>query len=309
MTERLFIVGHPVAHSKSPAMHDALYRAVGLEWEYGFADQEDDRAARTFIADRSFLGCNVTMPYKRIAFAQADVQAASAKLAGGANVVANKDGLLICYNVDGKGCIGFLELAGVTFADARVVVCGTGPTSLAIMHAAVEAGAADITLLGRDKCKAQERVDAYLEEYRLLLGTAVPMPSAVEGHLSFADAYEHANFRFGDYAGARRAIAQADVIVDATPLGMQPDDPSPFDVSLMHEGQAVMDVVYGHGQTALLAAARNVGARAFDGAGMLVAQAVDTAQIFFDIFGVECSLTQREMFDIMARGAGFALTV
>lgn len=307
MTEHLYILGHPVAHSKSPAMHNALYQAMALDWDYGFKDAEDDAAAQAFVDGKDFIGCNVTMPYKPLAFAAADIKAASAKLAGGANVLVNKDGMLICYNVDGKGCIGYLELAGVRFTEARVVVCGTGPTSLAIMHAAAEAGAADITLLGRDKVRTQRCVNAYLDEYRELASTAVPMPSAVEGHLGFAEAYGHANFRFGDYAGARTAIAQADAIIDATPLGMQAGDPAPFDVALLHEGQTVMDVVYGHGETALVAAARAAGARTFDGAGMLVCQAVDTAQILFDVQDVACTLTREEMFRIMATAAGFRL--
>ncbi len=299
MTEKLYILGHPVAHSKSPAMHNALYQACGLDWEYGFADEQDDQAAEDMIGQREFLGCNVTMPYKRVAYAEADIKAASAKLAGGANVLANKDGVLIGYNVDGKGCIGFLEMEGVAFSGAHVVVCGTGPTSLAIMHAAAEAGADVVTLLGRDKARTQARVNAYLDEYRELLSTAVPMPSAVEGHRGFADAYEAVQFRFGDYMGSRTALAQADVIVDATPLGMEAGDPAPFDTGLLHEGQTVMDVVYGHGTTALIAAAKDAGARTFDGAGMLICQAVDTAQIFFDIFGIDCTLTRRQMFDIM----------
>lgn len=307
MTQQLFIIGHPVAHSKSPAMHNALYQALGLDWEYGFADLEDDATAQRFIEGREFLGCNVTMPYKPVAFADADIQAATAKLAGGANVLALKDGVLICYNVDGKGCIGYLEMAGVTFAEARVVVCGTGPTSLAIMHGAAEAGAADVTLLGRNKERAQVCVNRYLDEYRELLSTAVPMPSAVEGHLGFAEAYDHANFRFGDYAGARRALAEANVIIDATPLGMHEGDPAPFDVALLHEGQAVMDAVYAHGETALVRAAKEAGARTFDGAGMLVAQAVDTAQIFFDLNGIDCALGRAQMFSLMANAAGFDL--
>lgn len=300
MTEKLYILGHPVAHSKSPAMHHALYQVCGLDWEYGFADEQDDQAAEDMIGQREFLGCNVTIHYKRVAYAEADIKAASAKLAGGANVLANKDGVLIGYNVDGKGCIGFLEMEGVAFSGAHVVVCGTGPTSLAIMHAAAEAGADVVTLLGRDKARTQARVNAYLDEYRELLSTAVPMPSAVEGHRGFADAYEAVQFRFGDYTGSRTALAQADVIVDATPLGMEAGDPAPFDTGLLHEGQTVMDVVYGHGTTALIAAAKDAGARTFDGAGMLICQAVDTAQIFFDIFGIDCTLTRRQMFDIMA---------
>ncbi len=305
MAERLYVLGHPVAHSKSPVMHNALYEALGLDWDYGLADKEDAEAAEHFIAAREFLGCNVTMPYKPLALAQADIKAASAKLAGGANVLVSKEGTLIAYNVDGKGCVGFLEMRDVSFSEAKVVVCGTGPTSLAILHACAEAGAADIVLLGRDKGRTQACVNGYLEQYQELLSTAIPLPSAVEGHLGFAEAYEHATFRFGDYAGARKVIAQADIIIDATPLGMQEGDPAPFDASLLHEGQVVMDVVYGHGLSTLLAAAQEVGARTFNGAGMLVCQAMDTDEILFDIFGVDAFLSRPEMFTLMAHAAGF----
>ncbi len=306
MTEHLYILGHPVEHSKSPAMHNALYRAVGLDWSYGFADEPDDEAAQGFIAKRAFLACNVTMPYKPIAFAGADIQAATAKLAGGANVLVCKEGTLIAYNVDGKGCIGFLEMAGVTFQEAKVAVCGTGPTSLAILHACAEAGAQDVVLLGRSKERTQACVNRYLDEYRELLSTAVPMPASVDGHWGFAEAYEHTTFRFGEYASATKAIASADIIIDATPLGMHASDPAPFDTGLLHEGQVVMDTVYGHGVSALLNAATAAGARSFDGAGMLVCQAVDTAQILFDIFSVDVTLSRKDMFSIMASAAGFA---
>lgn len=305
MKERLYVLGHPVAHSKSPVMHNALYEALGLDWDYGFADREDGQAAERFIRGRDFRGCNITMPYKPLALAQADIKAASAKLAGGANVLVSKEGTLIGYNVDGKGCVGFLEMRGVRFSEAKVVICGTGPTSLAILHSCAEAGAADVVLLGRDKARAQACVNGYLEQYQELLSTAIPLPSAVEGHLGFAEAYEHAAFRFGDYEGARTALGQADIIIDATPLGMHPGDPAPFDVSLLHPGQVVMDVVYGHGLSALLAGAQEAGARTFDGAGMLVGQAMDTDEILFDIFGVNNALSREEMFQIMAHAAGF----
>ena len=63
MAEQLYVLGHPVAHSMSPVMHNALYEALRLDWDYGLADREDGEAAERFIAAREFLGCNVTMPY------------------------------------------------------------------------------------------------------------------------------------------------------------------------------------------------------------------------------------------------------
>ncbi len=297
-------------------------------------------------------------------------------------MLVSKGDALIAYNVDGQGCIGFLERAGVDFSEARVAVCGTGPTALAILHAAALAGAAEVTLVGRDKARSRAVLEEYaatfgmlastaidmpaaddrhlgfgqayehvslkfgsyttstraiasadvvidatplaevtlvgrdkarsravLEEYAatfgMLASTAIDMPAADDRHLGFGQAYEHVSLKFGSYTTSTRAIASADVVIDATPLGMKKGDPAPFDVDLIGSDQVIFDVVYGHGETALVSAARSAGATAFDGAGMLVAQAVATAGIVCDIAGVDMSLSFDETFSLMAEAAGF----
>ena len=139
--ERLYILGHPVAHSKSPVMYNALYERLGLPWTYALADYAELDEARAFLDARDFLSVNITTPYKPLAFQAATRKAASAQLAQGANVLVRKDEQLIGFNTDGDGCVKFLELAGVTFKGKRVVVCGTGPTALSILHACAIAGA------------------------------------------------------------------------------------------------------------------------------------------------------------------------
>lgn len=303
--QRLFILGHPIGHSKSPAMYNAVYEKMGLNWTYGFMDCEKTAEAEAFLAAREFLSINITTPYKPQAYAAADVRAASAQLAKGANVLVNKGGVLIGYNVDGEGCVGYLERQGVKFNEARVAVCGTGPTALAILHAAVQAGAAEVVLLSRNKDRSRAVLEEYAETYRVLAGTAVALPSAKEGRLGFREAYEHVNLRFGSYDTSRQAIAAADVIIDATTLGMHEGDPAPFDTGLLSSRQTVFDVVYGHGPTALVTAAREAGCAACDGAGMLVAQAVATVGIVCDIAEVPLMLSFNELFDTMALAAGF----
>lgn len=300
-----FILGHPVAHSKSPAMYNALYARLGLPWSYDFMDCPTVEQAERFVAARGFRSINVTTPYKPLAFEAATVRASSAKLAKGANVLVAKGDALIAYNVDGQGCIGFLERAGVDFSEARVVVCGTGPTALSILHAAALAGAAEVTMVGRDKERSRAVLEEYASMFATLASTAIGMPAANERHLSFGQAYDHVSLKFGSYTTSTRAIAAADVVIDATPLGMKQGDPAPFDVDLIGSDQVVFDVVYGHGETALVSAARAAGAAAFDGAGMLVAQAVATAGIVCDIAGVDMSLSFDEAFRLMADAAGF----
>lgn len=305
--DKLYILGHPVGHSKSPVMYNAAYEHLGLDWEYGFMDLPTVGEAEAFLAAKDYFSLNITTPYKPQAYEAAEMKAASAQLAHGVNLIANKDGHLLGFNVDGQGAVRFLEREGASFMDAKVVVCGTGPTALAILHACVLAGAAEVLLLGRDKNRARQVLERYVDEYRHLASTAIPMPSAEDNHLSFVDAYDHVNFKYGSYDTSKKAIAAADVIVDATVLGMKEGDPAPFDTVLLHEGQFVMDTVYGHGETALVKAARQAGCRVFDGGGMLVSQAALTAITLCEVAGVQLDAGYDQLFDIMSEAAGFGL--
>ena len=306
MTEHLYILGHPIGHSKSPVMYNAVFKRAGLPWVYGARDLPEPAQAEHFLAERDFLSINITTPYKPAALAAADVQAASARLAHGANVLANKGGTLIAYNTDGQGCVASLEREGVTFKGASVVVCGTGPTSLSILHAVAQAGPAEVVLVGRRVERSHEVLRTYADELGEMVGRIVDMPALREHHLSFAEVYRQVNFRYGSYDTSRQAIAGADIIIDATPLGMNEGDGAPFDTALLRADQTVFDVVYGHGETALAAAAREAGCTFFDGAGMLVGQAVVTVGILRDITETAAlDIPEDELFAIMAQAAGF----
>ena len=242
MSEKLYVLGHPVSHSKSPVMYNAVYEKAGLPWHYGLMDVPTAPETEAFLAARDFLSINITTPYKPEAFAAADVRAASATLAHGANVLVNKDGALIAYNTDGQGCVAYLERAGVDFRGASVVVCGTGPTSLSILHAVAQAGPDEVILIGRDKAKARNVMRTYADELGAMVGRVVDMPAFKEGHLSFSEVYKQVGFKFGSYATSRQAIAGADIIIDATPLGMKAGDPAPFDTALLSADQTVFDL-------------------------------------------------------------------
>ena len=279
--QHLYVLGHPVAHSLSPLLHGRAYDALHLNWEYGRADCPAEAEARAFIEQRAFLAINITMPYKPLALATATWKSAAAVLAQGANVLAVRGDEMLADNTDGKGCVMALKREGVVFEGARIIVCGTGPTSLSIAHAVACAGAVRIDLLGRDEAKAQRILDGYRARAR---GVGVS---------------ETAEFVAGDYASACDAIERADIILDATPLGMKPGDPAPFDTALLSGKQTVFDVVYGHGDTALVSAARQVGCSVFDGYGMLVGQAVETVYDLIDWFDVPVNLDKVDLFSIM----------
>lgn len=303
--QKLYVLGHPVAHSKSPVMYNAVYGKLGFPWEYRLMDCETPAEAKAFLAARDFLSINITTPYKPEALAAATACAASAKLAHGANILVKKGDALIAFNTDGRGCMGYLERTGFSFDGAKVAVCGTGPTALAILHAAAIAGASEVLLLSRDKERAREVLDRYVDEFGTLAHATVDLQAAVDGHRSFLTAYDETTFKFGSYTTSTQAIAAADLVINATPLGMREGDPAPFDVSLFHEGQRAFDVVYAHGETAFAAGAKAAGCTFADGGGMLVAQAVATVQAVCDVSGIDCELSFDELFEIMANAAGF----
>ena len=286
--QKLFILGHPVAHSKSPAMHNAAYAALGLDWEYGFADCPTPDEAQVFLDHADWMALNITMPYKPLAASKATWRSAESRLSGGANVLVRRGSDVLADNTDGKGCIAYLLHRGVVFQDARVVVCGTGPTSLALMHAAIKAGAAQVALLGRDEARAADALAGYraqVEEGGEALACAVAART---------------------YAQSEDFGALAQVILDATPLGMKPDDPAPFDTSLLSVNQVVFDVVYGHGMTKLLSDARAAGCTAFNGEGMLVGQAVETVRDIVNWLDISVDVESIDLFSIMAKAAGFS---
>ncbi len=303
--EQFYLLGHPVSHSKSPAMYNAVYRRLGLPWTYELMDLADGEEARRFVYEGTWRSINITTPYKPLALEAATVVGASARLAQGSNLLIRKGDARIAYNTDGEGCIAFLERAGISFDNARVVVCGTGPTALAILHSAACAGAAEVVLLSRDKEKSQRVLQDYLERFDQLAHATIELPALKRGHRSFKQAYDETVFKFGSYTSSKQAISAADLIVDATSLGMKPDDPAPFDITLLQLGQVVFDTVYGHGTTALVGAARDRGLKVFDGAGMLVAQAVQTLAMVFDVMKLDQLPSFDELFNLMAEAAGF----
>ncbi len=306
--QKLYVLGHPVGHSRSPVMYNAVYGALGLPWEYDLMDCPDDECARAFLDERDFLSINITTPFKPLALAAAKRCSPAARLAEGANVLINgartgAGGGFTAFNTDGAGCVSFLRRCGVDFPRASVVICGTGPTSRSILHAVISAGAAKTTLLGRDSTRTRTVLGSYVERLRGIACSPLEA-EGLEAQKTLDNVTNHI-VQAVDYGIAESVIPSATVIIDATSLGMLEGDPAPFDVSLLERGQVVFDTVYGHGETTLLAGARKRGCRAYDGAGMLVGQAVATVELVCASAGVELTVPHDELFDIM-HGAAFA---
>lgn len=309
MTRKMYLLGHPVGHSKSAVMYNALYARAGLPWSYELLDCPTEQAAREVLGAREFLQVNITTPYKPLAFEAADERAKAVVLVGGANVLLNRCGRLIAHNTDGVGCVSFLMREGFEFDGARVAICGTGPTALAILTALASTGAREVLLLGRDGGHAREVLDGWNRRCAAFdAQSGFPEEGDKTRHESLCGTAHRVELRALSYGEAREDLPRVNLIVNATPLGMKEGDPAPFPVELFDEGQWVLDCVYGHGATAFLSGSRRAGCRAYDGAGMLVGQAVETVRIVTQAERVRLPLSNAAMFDIMAEAAGFNLS-
>lgn len=253
------IIGDPITHSASPPIHNAAYAALGLDWIYVAFRVEPGRAAEALAGARALgmAGLNVTMPHKADAARACDDLSATAARLGAVNTVVIRDGRCVGDSTDGPGFLRALADEGIDPCGLAVVLLGAGGAARAIAGALGDVGAR-VTIAAR-------REDA-------AVSTAALVPGGTAVVLDHADA----------------AIEAADIVVNATPLGMREESP-PFDVGCLGPGQVVVDTVYEPSETPLLAAARARGARAVNGLGMLVHQA---ALAFESFTGVSAPLDE-----------------
>lgn len=273
------VIGTPVGHSLSPAMHNAMFCAAGVDWHYIAIEcpcEEDALAQIERLREGELDGINITMPYKKLAMSQADVVDASARAAGGANVLARyPDGRLHAFNTDGLGAVDAVSAAhGVPVEGLKACVCGTGPTSCSIACALVAKGATSVILFSRNAQRAQD---------------------AVEHIASCLDEGDSRALHAASYDEAVELVPGCDVFIDATPRGMSADDESIVGTALFHSGQTVLDVVYAHGVTRLVAGARESGAQAIDGGEMLVGQALLSDLIWQEALGASFEVDRATM--------------
>lgn len=257
------VVGHPIAHSLSPAMHNAVYEELGLNWVYLPFDLRDEVGLRRFVAvvpSLPFVGFNVTMPFKREMLELCDEVATTAHMAGAVNTVQVVDGRLVGYNTDGRGLLEALrDEAGFDPTGKQVVVLGAGGAAGAAFVAFLLGRAGSVTIASR----TVERGDDLLDRMSAHLGGVTACSVGL-----------HA---------AEEAVRSADLIVNATSVGMAPDDQPPVPLAWLRPGQVVYDMVYGTPRpTALVAGARSAGIDAFDGLGMLVGQGATAVDIWND---------------------------
>jgi shikimate dehydrogenase len=248
-TQVAAVIGDPVEHSLSPAILNAAFAAADLDWAYVAFTVAADDVARALEGVRSLgiRGLSVTMPHKEAVAALVDERSPEATLLGAVNCVVNDGGRLVGHNTDGAGFVDALRAeVGLELAGRRVVLVGAGGAARAIALALGQAGAADVAVVNRTQARAEVAAS--------LVGAA-------------------------GRVGSDADVAGADLVVNATPVGML-DAMVPIDPAALHRGQVVADIVYRPAITPLLAAAAASGAVAVNGLGMLVHQAAHALRLW-----------------------------
>ncbi len=253
---RVGILGHPLAHSLSPDMHNAAFAALGLDGRYLLLDVPPAGLAEAVrnVRVAGFCGASVTVPHKQAVMPLLDEITAEAKAIGAVNTIVRQDNRLIGDNTDWRGFLVPLREAGFDPAGRSCVVVGAGGAARAVVYALGRAGAASVHLFNRTSARAE----ALAHDLQPLFPKTV-----LHAHSILAGA-------------VRDALAHDTMVllVNATSVGMWPNvDASPWQDDLpIPAGATVYDLVYNPLQTKLLRQAEEAGCRTIHGEGMLVHQ-------------------------------------
>jgi len=247
------VIGSPVEHSLSPAIHNAAFQKLGLNYVYlAFQVEDVEGALRGLRALGNLRGASVTIPHKVAVLPYLDEIEPTARHIGSVNTIVVERGRLIGYNTDASGAIRALQTGGVTLEGRHVLMLGSGGAARAIAFAlAAGLGVARLTVLGVDD---KER-DGLVADLRARTALRIEAGQVTEEAL-------------------RRGIKDSAVLIHCTPLGMHPKiQDTCVPAALLGPHLTVMDIVYNPLETRLLREARAAGCRTIRGLEMFLNQA------------------------------------
>jgi shikimate dehydrogenase len=236
------IFGYPVEHTLSPAMHNAAFKALGLDYCYVPFQVHPKHLQYAVRAIRALnlCGVNVTVPHKEKVLPLLDEIHEEASFIGAVNTIVNRQGKLIGYNTDGKGFIKVLAESRISLAGKNILIIGAGGASRAISYYL---------------CQESKTVQIY-NRTRKRATKLVRDLKRLCNNVSLQENISH--------------IKDFHMIINATPVGLKNEDPSPFDTSLLKKNQFICDLIYK--KTRLLKEASRKGCKVIDGSGMLLWQ-------------------------------------
>ena len=254
------VIGHPIAHSKSPLIHGHWIVQYGLEGSYEAIDipcESLEEEVRN-LAARGYAGFNVTIPHKEVMLGICDELSEEARAIGAVNTVIVREDKLYGTNTDAFGFIQNIksEAPGFDFTAGPAVLLGAGGAARAIVHGLLDEGAAEIVITNRTAAKAEALREAYGAPEKI---------------------------RIIDWEERSAALAGANLLVNSTALGMEGQAPLEIDLDVLPVGALVTDIVYAPLETPLLAAAKARGNITVGGIGMLLHQARPAFESWFSV--------------------------
>jgi shikimate dehydrogenase len=265
---RLGVFGDPVAHSLSPQMQNAALRHAGIDMQYArFRILPNElKDALKLVRELDFAGVNLTVPHKIAALEFVEKIDDETKSIGAINTIAVRDGL-VGHNTDGLGFVRAIRSEfSIDLHDLRVMVLGAGGAARAIAWQCARAACERLVVVNRDVNKAKQLVAALQPAFS---GPRVLGPVA---RLE-AVPWEAGALKF--------QVGHVDLIVNATPVGLNSHDPPALPATLLAPHLLVYDTVYSRGRTPLVTAAMEAGAKAASGLSMLLHQGAASFEIWF----------------------------
>lgn len=267
--KKFAVLGHPVAHSLSPTMHAANFASIGFDATYEKFDVEPEKLA-DFIKQKQaegYSGLNITVPHKIAVIPLLDRLDESVKRYGACNTIKfEEDGTLSGYNTDVIGFVTGLAAHGFSIKGKKVVIIGCGGAGSALATCTCYEGAAELKVAD---LRSESVTNLVAKLQGLGLGTAVSGLEVLDGTASDAQ-----KAIWGE------AAKEADLVVNATPMGLHPGEPPALPPDCFHPGQFVLDIVPTKDFPPTAAAAVKAGATATDGLEFLVGQGAKSFEIW-----------------------------
>ncbi len=261
-TRLIALLGNPVKHSLSPAMHNAAFEKYALDFAYvpwGF-EEHNLKIMIDAIKALNMVGANVTLPYKQKIIPFLDEISDLSQQIGAVNTIINKDGKLIGTTTDPIGFLQNFRSSGHSFTGKKIALLGNGGSARTLAFAlCMQDKPFEVCLVARDVLKSQQ--------------LQIEINEKLGQFISFCD--------FSEYA---KIAARFEVVVNATSIGMHPQtEQSPLAKKDIHPGQVIYDIVYAPEKTRLLQDAEACGLQIVGGLGMLVHQGIASFQYWTGI--------------------------
>lgn len=254
-TQLICLLGSPVSHSISPAMHNTAFDALGLNYSYMAFDVSKDDLP-TAVAGLKKINCcnfNLTMPLKTAIIPLLDEVDEAARLAQSVNTCVCQNGKLVGYTTDGIGFLQSMKDSGIKYTGTTITILGAGGAASSIITQAAMEGVSKINIFKRKNASFQKVVDF-----------ADRLTKSTECDLFVYDMEDMDILSF--------SLQESDILINSTNVGMGDDDRSLVPKEFLHPGLTVCDVIYHPAETRLLKDARECGCKTMNGKYMLLYQ-------------------------------------